>query len=358
MRIALIRREFITNLDGINRFIVTLAEGLKLLGHDPIIITWSYRGIEGTTINEWLKMMHGVDLDVAIYSLRGPENHDIWFTMFLDWYLKGGKLLRSLGTDIALVNGVIPLRFSPKVFVAHGPSLFGARGIKRLMRKLLYRMYDKIICISKHSEEDIRGLAKCHKFIPLPLKLKNYKALKLNERENFVVHIGTRAVKNPHISIEVARRLRKRGLGVKLMIIGDVIFKERVKNLDFVEVLTNVSEKEKNDLLSRARALILPSSAEALSYVVLEAMASGTPPVVSTAVPKEVVMNGYSGFRINTYNVIEYVNTLEKLLTDDELWLKIHTNAINFVRRYDYINIAKKYIELFKECLESLSRAD
>jgi len=37
MRIALIRREYITHLDGVNRFIALLAEGLTKLSHDPLI---------------------------------------------------------------------------------------------------------------------------------------------------------------------------------------------------------------------------------------------------------------------------------------------------------------------------------
>ena len=45
MRIALIRREYITHLDGVNSFIALLAEGLAKLGHDPLIMTWCYNGI-------------------------------------------------------------------------------------------------------------------------------------------------------------------------------------------------------------------------------------------------------------------------------------------------------------------------
>ena len=37
MRIALTRREYITHLDGVNRFIALLAEGLTKLSHDPLI---------------------------------------------------------------------------------------------------------------------------------------------------------------------------------------------------------------------------------------------------------------------------------------------------------------------------------
>ncbi|MEM4452188.1 MAG: hypothetical protein QW182_03150 [Thermosphaera sp.] len=45
MRIGLIRREFITHLDGVNRFIANLAEAFKLLGHEVFILSWSLRGV-------------------------------------------------------------------------------------------------------------------------------------------------------------------------------------------------------------------------------------------------------------------------------------------------------------------------
>ena len=46
MRIALIRRGHITQLDGVNRFVALLAEGLKKLGHEVEIFSWCYRGVE------------------------------------------------------------------------------------------------------------------------------------------------------------------------------------------------------------------------------------------------------------------------------------------------------------------------
>jgi len=47
MKIALIRREYITHLDGDNRFIALLGEGLRKLGHKIEVFSWCYRGVEG-----------------------------------------------------------------------------------------------------------------------------------------------------------------------------------------------------------------------------------------------------------------------------------------------------------------------
>ena len=52
MRIALIRRVDITHIDGVNRFIALLAEGFAKLGHEPFILSWCYRGVESSRLEE------------------------------------------------------------------------------------------------------------------------------------------------------------------------------------------------------------------------------------------------------------------------------------------------------------------
>jgi len=72
------------------------------------------------------------------------------------------------------------------------------------------------------------------------------------------------------------------------------------KRYSFVETLFGIYEKAKAELLASVKALILPSSGETFSYTVLEAMASGTPPVASSAVPSDVVIDGFDGVRVDS----------------------------------------------------------
>ncbi|MEM1510524.1 MAG: glycosyltransferase, partial [Thermofilaceae archaeon] len=121
----------------------------------------------------------------------------------------------------------------------------------------------------------------------------------------------------------------------------------------FIRLLPDVSEEEKNKVLCSAKAMVLPSSGEALPYASLEAMACGTPPVVSYAVPRDVVIHGYNGLRVETLNPVDYANTLEKLLRDEELWVHIHQNAMAYVRKFDYIEVAREYLELIEEVVKT-----
>ena len=347
MKIALIRREYITHLDGVNRFIALLADGLIKLGHEPIIASWCWYDTQREILPKWFREIHGLDVEIPIYTLNGsPCSGDPWLRIAWDWLTEGSKLLKKEGADAAVINGVAPLRFSPKVAVNHGIDTLRVIRLYLHAARLLYRTYDATICVSNKLKEEVeRKLGISCAVIPLPLKLETYRPAKPEDRDDLVVHIGTRPVKNPQISIEAIKSLRRRGLPIKLVIVGAPT---TVPKEDGIEERFGVSEKEKLNLLCRAKALILPSSYETFSYVALEAMACGTPPVVSTAVPEEVVINGYNGLRVHTLDPRDYAAALERLLTDQELWLKLSRNGREFVKQFNYIEIANKYINLIK----------
>jgi len=349
MKIALIRREYITHLDGVNRFIALLAEGLRELGHEVEVFRWCYRGIDRERLEEWFKDIHGLDTAIPIHTLRKePCEGDPWVRIALDWFFEGSAMLREGEFDVAVVNGVVPLRFRPKIAVNHGITLKASK-LYLYAVKQLYKHYDKVVCVSHKLREEVRSVlgVDCE-VIPLPMKLELYKPRNISEREDIVVHIGTRPVKNPHISIEVVKLLRRRGFNTKLIVIGAL---SDLPKDESVEHKYGLRENEKNELLCKAKALILPSSYEALPYAFLEAMACGTPVVVSSAVPEEVVINNFNGIRVDSFNPEDYADALEKLLTDEELWLKLSRNGLEFVKRFDYIEIAKRYISIISELL-------
>jgi len=98
--------------------------------------------------------------------------------------------------------------------------------------------------------------------------------------------------------------------------------------------------------------LILPSKYEAFSYVVLEAFGSGLPVVVSDAVPYEVVLDGYNGFRVHNFEPNEYATRLASLLTDDGVWREISRNALKTANDYSHIKIAKDYENIIARLAE------
>ena len=54
------------------------------------------------------------------------------------------------------------------------------------------------------------------------------------------------------------------------------------------------------------------------------------------------------GVRVHTLDPRDYAAALERPLTDQELWLKLSRNGREFVKQFNYIEIANKYINLIK----------
>ena len=321
------------------------------MGHTSFIVSWCYRDTIREDLEEWFKEVHGLDSSIPIYTLKSkPCEGDPWPRIAWDWWIEGSRLLHRENVDIAIINGVIPLRFKPKIAVNHG--IYAGTGFNKLYLlavKRLYKGYDRVVCVSSKTKDEVKKVLNIDcSVIPIPVKLDLFKPVRYGERENVIVHIGTRPVKNPLISIEAVRILRRKGYSIKLVVVGPPT---RLPESDGVEYRYSTPEREKLGLLCRAKALILPSSYEAFPYATLEAMACGTPVVVSSAVPGEVVIDGFNGIRVNSYDPDDYASALEKLLLGEMLWVKLSRNSLEFVRQFNYIEVAKNYIDVIREVL-------
>ena len=123
------------------------------------------------------------------------------------------------------------------------------------------------------------------------------------EKQEYLAFLGRIApIKGTHIAIEVAKKS-----GIPLKIAGEIqpmyqqYFDSEIKpQIDgrFIEYIGEVDMKAKNELLSKARALLFPIQwDEPFGLVMIEAMACGTPVLAFSggSVP-EVVRDGVSGW--------------------------------------------------------------
>ncbi|MGC8569673.1 MAG: glycosyltransferase [Nitrososphaeria archaeon] len=119
---------------------------------------------------------------------------------------------------------------------------------------------------------DVRLLSPPYAFNRIALRYRNF------DKEDYVVFLGTMArEKGAHEALEVGKRFR-----MKMMVFPlDKAIERRAKDLG-IEVLQGLgsseeTEGEKLEILSKAKALILPSHQESFSVTTLEALAVGTP---------------------------------------------------------------------------------
>jgi hypothetical protein len=79
-----------------------------------------------------------------------------------DWWQKGSKLLHDKSAEVAIVNGVVPLRFSPKIIVNHGIYTSGmptGNPLYKQAARLLYRSYDVAVCVSDKLRNELKSVS-------------------------------------------------------------------------------------------------------------------------------------------------------------------------------------------------------
>ncbi|MBS3087472.1 glycosyltransferase family 4 protein [Candidatus Pacearchaeota archaeon] len=119
-----------------------------------------------------------------------------------------------------------------------------------------------------------------------------------------------------------------------------------------VKLLGEVSDKQLNEVYSFADAFVLFSAWEGFGIVVIEAMASGLPVIVSDrgSLPT-LVKNGENGLIAKFPDVDELRDKIELLFSDKRLENKIRKNGLKFVKNFEYSNVAKRFESLYYEAI-------
>ncbi|MEM1532804.1 MAG: glycosyltransferase family 4 protein [Desulfurococcaceae archaeon] len=348
MRIAITQREDLGIVYGVNRFVFELAKGFKNIGIETHIV--AHHMSSDICVKAWGSS------NIPIHLISGEPGTGINLTKVLyDWLMDGSRILSEIGIDCVVMNGAVYLRKKfIKVAVVHGPFKEKVNLFEKHLHKYLLKSCDARIAVSEHTALQMKEKlgVKADYIVPVCINVDEFNKLyRHGVRENTIVHIGLTPKKNPEISIKIVRMLRERGVNAKLVLFGmDTSYtRELVKKYggeQYIEFKLGVVGDEVLRELANAKALILPSTIETFSYASLEAMALGTPAVVSDAVSPSIVLNGVVGYRVPLSNINGYVDALEALLTRQELFEELSSNARKQATKFNCINVARKYIEI------------
>lgn len=160
-------------------------------------------------------------------------------------------------------------------------------------------------------------------------------------------------------TLEAFKRVTKKFPQAKLYIVGrgKVNYFNKLKrqtrqlNLEKKVIFTGfVSERKKQDLLSKAWLLVSTSLREGWGLNVIEAAACGTPTVVYK-VPGLVdsVQDKKTGLICQTNSPEELAQNLVKLLTDKKLRNTLSENALNYSRGFSWEKAAKEGLKILQK---------
>jgi glycosyltransferase involved in cell wall biosynthesis len=162
--------------------------------------------------------------------------------------------------------------------------------------------------------------------------------------------------------IEAARRLATRGTAFELVLAGDGELRSeietsirRYKLQDRVRITGWISGAEVREQIQAARALVLPSFAEGLPIVIMEAMALRRP-VISTFVAgiPELVQTGQHGWLVPAGDVEALANVMRDCLEmPDEMLVRMGEAAHKrVVERHNVDTEADKLGKIFETAIE------
>lgn len=165
-------------------------------------------------------------------------------------------------------------------------------------------------------------------------------------------------MKGMPILVAAVAELRRRGQRVRLTVVGAGPSQSRLEQeaadagiADSVDFVGPIGQDRMPDFYAEADIFCLPSFAEGIPIVLMEAMASGVPVVASaiTGIP-ELVEDGVSGFLVRVGRADLLADALAKLVADADLRARMgRTGRRRVERDYTIDRAARELLELFTQ---------
>lgn len=274
----------------------------------------------------------GADLKALAYNL-------VYFTEALMtgvWMREKGQthLHAHLGSQAATVAMYVKTihGFGFSITV-HGPDEFYNAPGQYLTEKVITA--DFICCISNFARSQLMKLSPYEHWHKLEVARLGVdpevfapKAFNPAPEVFEVICVGRLApAKGQHILVEAINRLVEEGRNIRLRIVGDgedrPSLEQQVTQLGLGEHVIfegAVNQDRIRDLYSRADIFSIPSFAEGIPVVLMEAMAMEIPCVTTriTGIP-ELIRNGIDGLLVAPSDSDELANALARLMDDPEL---------------------------------------
>ncbi len=173
-----------------------------------------------------------------------------------------------------------------------------------------------------------------------------------------ILNIGSyQDKKNQRFLIDIAIELRSRGIDFEINMIGqgqnftlikELIIQNNLQNFVFQRGLINKVE----DWYKEADVYVHTAYYEPFGLVFLEAMASGTPIITLDGKGnRDLIENGVNGFMIEQQDSKLFVNQIEYLIKDEELYQTIVKNARVFANQFDSKEKTKELVDFYYQIL-------
>lgn len=238
-------------------------------------------------------------------------------------------------------------------------------GIWRILDKLIYRQYNKIVSITSEIDRIIQNhlSGKSNKFgiinngmnISQYIDNTNEAILEIAHKSKITI-IQVSGFRKQKDQPTLIRALQYLPDNIFLLLVGDGETRSKceqlVKDLNltdrvsFLGVRTDIPQ-----LLKSADIAVLSSHYEGLSLSSIEAMASGKPFIASEVPGLKDIVSG-AGLLFPHEDEKKLAEQINVLISNPELYKKVSQVCLERSKQYDINVMVDKYIELYKEILK------
>lgn len=225
---------------------------------------------------------------------------------------------------------------------------------------------DKVVTLNSKAYQELISLGFSHtqiELLPNGVEVDDFKA-----RSSYAINGKTRLIfigrldtaKRVDVLLNAMHiyNMRASETSCRLLVIGRGPLKNKLeayaKELDLDQKVNFIGEvPEVHDYLSNSDIFVLPSEAEGISNVLLEAMASGLP-CIASEIPgnQRVIKHNENGLLFAKNDANDLADTIFKLSSDKIMRSKLGRNARQTVEdSYNISAIAESYITLYNNIL-------
>lgn len=314
-----------------------------------------------------------LSVKMGLRSERGLLKHLIYFIEACTFYtlLKKEQIQHvhvHFGTNVTTVAKLIKKLGGPGYsFTVHGPDEFDAPTGFNLGSKIEDASF--VVAITNFCSAQLKRW--CEPEFWDKIKIVHCTvgddffdaAVPLNPESRSFVNVGRLASqKGQIVLIDAFAELLSRGHQANLTLVGDGEYRDAIERrirekrlADHVTITGYVSEAEVRKHIAESRAMVLPSFAEGLPMVIMEAFAVGRV-VISTYIAgiPELVHESESGWLVPADNVEKLVDAMEKaLLSSEDRLSEMAVTGRSLTRRYHRTETEGAVLEsLFLSCVE------
>jgi len=265
----------------------------------------------------------------------------------------------------------------PLIYTAHDPSPYSCRyssSKETIIHYLAFhcidleawRGVDHLIVVSQNLKEEMMKKGISNEKISVVYNGVDNEFLKENDYKTSLMILNKYGISN-HYCLYVGRLTSRKGVDYLLyamkkireihcVVVGDGPQREYLfsltKTIGIQKRVTFTGYVPKEDLkhlYAAADFLVLPSLAEGLPLVILEALATGTPVIASriAGIP-DIISDGYNGIMVPPRDVDALSKSMQKLACDPELREKMSHNARRTINeKFSWKNVAKEVLTVY-----------